>query len=177
MTNSTARTVRALALILSAVAGSSLVAGCTNALDLTGGVTERARYDEVETKVDPTRAAAMINAFRAQNGLGPIRVNSRLNGLAVSQARAMARANRMSHAVNGGFRGRLIASGYDARTAGENIAAGQKTFSAVLTAWQNSPPHRHTLLLRDAKEMGIGIAYAPDTRYKTFWALVVAAPF
>jgi uncharacterized protein YkwD len=89
----------------------------------------------------------------------------------------MARTNRMSHGVNGPFRNRLSASGYNARTAGENIAAGQKSFAAVLTAWRNSPPHRHTLLLRGAKEMGIGIAYAPGSRYKTFWALVVAAPF
>ncbi len=177
MSNAISRHARAIAVSLGAVVFSSLLAGCTSALDVTGGVAEQARLEVAETRIEPARAAAMINAFRARNGLGPIRVNSLLNGLATSQARAMARANQMSHGVGGSFRRRLSASGYDARTAGENIAAGQKNFAAVLAAWQNSPPHRHTLLLRDAKEMGIGIAYAPGTRYKTFWALVVAAPF
>lgn len=167
---------RAFAVILGAAVFTSALSSCTSALDLTGGVTQ-ARVDTVETTVSPARAASMINAYRAQNGLGPIRINSQLNGVAQRQARAMASANTMSHGVAGPFRNRLSASGYNARTAGENIAAGQKSFNAVLAAWQNSPPHRHTLLLRDAKEMGIAISYAPGTRYKTFWALVVAAPF
>ena len=170
------RHARALVVALGAIAFSSALAGCSSALDLTGGV-EPARLEVAEAALSPATAAAMINAFRAQNGLGPVRVNTQLNGLAQRQARAMARANQMSHGVGGPFRSRLSASGYNARTAGENIAAGYKSFSAVLAGWQKSAPHRHTLLLRDAREMGIAVAYAPGTRYGNFWALVVAAPF
>jgi uncharacterized protein YkwD len=170
------RQARALAVLVGALASSALLAGCSSALDLTGGVQE-ARLEVAEAQLSPTTAAAMINAFRAQNGLGPVRINTQLNGVAQRQARAMARANQMSHGVSGPFRNRLSSSGYNARTAGENIAAGYKNFSAVLAGWQKSPPHRHTLLLRDAKEMGIAVAYAPGTRYGNFWALVVAAPF
>jgi uncharacterized protein YkwD len=162
--------------ILAVAAFSFLLAGCTGALDFTGGVTQ-ARVDGAVARVDAGTAAAMINRFRTQNGLGPVRVNSRLNAVAQRQARAMASAGRMSHAVGGPFRDRLSASGYPARTAGENIAAGYDSFPAVLTGWQNSPPHRHNLLMRDAKEIGIGVAHARGSRYKTFWALVVAAPF
>ena len=166
---------RVLALVAAVI--PLFTSACSSALDVTGSTAQQARLEVIETQVSPARAAALINAFRAHNGLGPIRVNTLLNGMAVRQARAMANANQMSHGVNGGFRNRLSASGYNARTAGENIAAGQKSFASVLAAWQNSPPHRRTLLLRDAREMGIGIAYAPGSRYKTFWALVVAAPF
>jgi hypothetical protein len=30
--------------------------------------------------------------------------------------------------------------------------------------------------MRGATQIGIGKAYAPGTRYKVFWALIVAAP-
>jgi hypothetical protein len=32
------------------------------------------------------------------------------------------------------------------------------------------------MLLRDATRMGIAAAYAPNTKYKVFWALILAAP-
>ena len=32
------------------------------------------------------------------------------------------------------------------------------------------------MLLREATRMGIAAAYAPGTKYKVFWSLVIAAP-
>jgi uncharacterized protein YkwD len=61
-------------------------------------------------------------------------------------------------------------------TAGENIAAGQDSLADVLAAWRRSPGHNRNLLLRGATEIGIAVAVAPESRYKTFWTLILAAP-
>jgi hypothetical protein len=36
--------------------------------------------------------------------------------------------------------------------------------------------HNRNLLLREATEIGIAVAVAPESRYKTFWTLILAAP-
>jgi uncharacterized protein YkwD len=151
------------------------LAGCISG-DVTGGLFTPAHAGATVVKVDGRSAAAIISRYRAQNGLGPVSVNSRLNALAEKQARAMAAADRMSHNVGIPFRARLDASGYFVRTAGENIAAGYSDFEDVFDRWRNSAPHRNNLLMRGATQIGIGKAYAPGTRYKVFWSLIVAAP-
>lgn len=150
---------------------SSCVSG-----DLTGGLFTPAHAGASVVKVDTRSAAAIVSRYRAQNGLGPVTVNSRLSALAEKQARAMAVANRMSHNVPTPFRARLDASGVFIRMAGENIAAGYDDFSEVMSRWETSAPHRNNLLMRGATQIGIGKAYAPGTKYKTFWSLIVAAP-
>jgi uncharacterized protein YkwD len=151
------------------------LAGCISG-DVTGGLFTPAHAGATVVKVDGRSAAAIISRYRGQNGLGPVSVNSRLNALAEKQARAMAAADRMSHNVGSPFRARLNASGYFVRTAGENIAAGYSDFEDVFDRWRNSAPHRNNLLMRGATQIGIGKAYAPGTRYKVFWSLIVAAP-
>jgi uncharacterized protein YkwD len=151
------------------------LAGCMSG-DITGGLFAPAHARATVVKVDARAAAAMISRYRAGHGLGPVSVNARLNALAERQARAMAAADNMGHNVNGTFRVRLDGSGYYARTAGENIAAGYDDFEEVLGRWQNSPPHRRNLLMREATQIGVGKAHAPGSRYKVFWSLIVAAP-
>jgi uncharacterized protein YkwD len=151
------------------------LAGCISG-DVTGGLFTPAHAGATVVKVDGRSAAAIVSRYRAQNGLGPVSVNARLNALAEKQARAMAAADRMSHNVPTPFRVRLGASGYFVRTAGENIAAGYNDFEDVMARWETSAPHRNNLLMRGATQIGIGKAYAPGTRYKVFWSLIVAAP-
>jgi uncharacterized protein YkwD len=173
LTNAGRTRVAALAAAIALLAVP--LAGCISG-DITGGLFTPGRAEVTLVKVDGRSAAALISRYRAQNGLGPVSVNSRLNALAEKQARAMAAANSMSHNVNGPFRARLDASGYFVRTAGENIAAGYEGFEEVLARWQNSAPHRRNLLMQGATQIGIGKAHAPGTRYKVFWSLIVAAP-
>ena len=40
--------------------------------------------------------------------------------------------------------------------------------------WQNSPGHNANLLLARADSVGVAVARNEQTRYKTFWALVIA---
>jgi uncharacterized protein YkwD len=74
------------------------------------------------------------------------------------------------------FPERLRASGYDAKVAVENIGAGYHTLAEAFSGWRGSPPHRANMLRSGVTRMGIAAVYAPQSKYKVFWALILAAP-
>ena len=59
----------------------------------------------------------------------------------------------------------IRAFGLSYRTAGENIAYGQATPQAVVTAWMNSSGHRANILSSSYTQIGVG--YAAKGRYWT----------
>jgi uncharacterized protein YkwD len=67
-------------------------------------------------------------------------------------------------------------SGFDAAVAVENIAAGYHTLAEAISGWRDSPPHRANMLNADVTRMGIATAYAPKSKYKVFWTLILARP-
>lgn len=121
-------------------------------------------------------AAAMVSRYRRRHGLPAVRTDSRLTAIARRQARAMAARGRLSHNVAGAFGTRLRSAGYLAAAAGENLAAGQRSLAEAFAGWVSSPGHRSNLLLRGATRIGVAAAAAPRSRYRVFWAMVVAAP-
>jgi hypothetical protein len=127
-------------------------------------------------KLDANVAASMISGYRQNNGLGPVDVDPVLMKAAEAQAMAMASRNKMDHEVNGTLPRRLKAQGYDARTAVENISAGYHTLAEAFSGWRDSPPHRANMLNASVTKLGIAASYAPNTKYKVFWALILAAP-
>ena len=74
--------------------------------------------------------------------------------------------------VAGSFSSRI--SGLHLGIAAENIATGSKTWPETFRMWQNSPGHNANLLLARADSVGVAVARNEQTRYKTFWALVIA---
>ena len=101
---------------------------------------------------------------------------SELMRLAESQAQAMAAKNKVEHNIGGPLGERVKRSGFDAKSAAENISAGYHTFAEAFSGWRDSPPHRANMLSRQATRMGIAAVYAPGSKYKVFWALILAAP-
>ena len=59
----------------------------------------------------------------------------------------------------------LTSFGVSYRTAGENIAYGQRTPREVVTAWMNSPGHRANIL--NASYTQIGVGYVASGNYWT----------
>lgn len=127
--------------------------------------------------LDANAAASMISGYRANNGLAALSIDPELMRLADAQARAMAERDRITHSPGGAaFIQRLRRSGYDAKVAAENISAGYHTLAEAFSGWRDSPSHRANMLHRGVTKMGIAAAYAPGTKYKVFWALILAAP-
>jgi uncharacterized protein YkwD len=129
-----------------------------------------------DAKLDAASAASMISGYRSNNGLTPVSVDPELMRLAQAQAQAMASRDKLDHNVTRAFSDRLRAQGYQTRMAAENISAGYHTMAEAFSGWRDSPPHRANMLLAGATRMGIAAVYAPKSKYKVFWALILAAP-
>jgi hypothetical protein len=65
-------------------------------------------------------------------------------------------------------------SGARTGMAAENIAAGTKTWAETFRMWQTSPGHNANLLQSKADIVGVAVARNEQTRYKTYWAMVIA---
>jgi uncharacterized protein YkwD len=129
-----------------------------------------------DVKVDAATAASMISGYRKNNGLPAVTLDPELMRLAEAQAQGMASNDKLSHDIIRSFHDRLKGGGYRAYTAAENVGAGYHTLAEAFSGWRDSPPHRANMLLDGATHMGIAAAYSPKSKYKVFWALILAKP-
>ena len=116
--------------------------------------------------------AQMISQYRREHGLSAVKTDLELTAIAERQAKAMAASGIMDHNVAGSFVSRV--SGAHLGMAAENIAAGTKTWAETIRVWQTSPGHNANLLQPQADSVGVAVARNDQTRYKTFWAMVIA---
>lgn len=158
------------------VAAALALAGCSAApVGFTLSGDEPGFYKKLtatSAKVDAAAARDMISQYRSNSGLSKLTIDPDLQKAAQEQALAMARANRMTHEVNGGLRSRLDGR-LDHTRAVENISAGYHTLAEAFSGWRDSPPHNKNMLNANMRRMGIATAYAPDSKYKVFWALIL----
>jgi uncharacterized protein YkwD len=126
-------------------------------------------------RLDAQAAASMISQYRQNNGLGAVTVDPDLMKLAEAQAQAMASHNKLDHDVKAPLPKRLNAAGYPATLAVENVSAGYHTLAEAFSGWRDSPPHRENMLKNGVTKLGIAASYAPNTKYKVFWTLIMAS--
>lgn len=109
----------------------------------------------------------LVNDIRAQNGLKPLTANWELSRVARYKSQDMANQHYFSHTspTYGSPFQMMKAFGISYRTAGENIAYGQRTPQEVVNAWMNSSGHRANIL--NASFTQIGVGYEANGRYWT----------
>ena len=90
---------------------------------------------------------------------------------AQAEADAMARADKPSSAE--AFKARLASKGFAAPAA--NLSAGYHTLAEAFSGWRESAQHNRVLLDARATRIGIATAYAPNSKYKVYWVLALAA--
>ena len=114
---------------------------------------------------------AEVNAARAKNGLSALTLDANMNRAAAVRAAELAQS--FSHTRPNGSRGltALNEAGVSYRTAGENIASGQQTAQAVVSAWMNSSGHRANILSSSFGRMGVGQATIGG---RTYWVQLFA---
>jgi uncharacterized protein YkwD len=115
--------------------------------------------------------AGEISAYRRAHGLPAVRLDSRLDAVALQQARAMASTGTVSHSAGGDFPTRV--AGLRKTRAAENIGAGFLSFSEMLKQWKESTGHRENLLMAGARRVGVAFADNPKSPYREFWAMVI----
>lgn len=119
---------------------------------------------------------AAVNAARAERGIAPLRLESRLMAAAARHSADMAAHEFMAHTGSDGssLGQRALDAGYEPGGVGEVVAAGHSTPAAVVAAWLRSRRHRDILLLPDL--VHIGPACAVSARGALFWTVMVGAP-
>jgi len=117
--------------------------------------------------------AETISRYRHAHGLSAVKTDPQLTAIAERQAKAMAASGIMDHNVAGTFAARI--SGAHTDMAAENIAAGTRTWAETFHMWQTSSGHNANLLQSKADIVGVAVAHNEQTRYKTYWAMVIAA--
>lgn len=158
------------------VLGLLLLAGCAGDREPPAQPAFYVSMASPGAQLDANVAASMISGYRVNNGLSAVAVDPQLSRAAQLQAEAMAKRNKIDHDVAGQLSKRVKSSGFDAAVAVENISAGYHTLAEAFSGWRDSPPHRANMLKSGVTRMGIAAVYAPGSKYKVFWALILAAP-
>ena len=114
---------------------------------------------------------ALINDYRAQNGLPALSLNLTLGEAADFHSQDMATSGYFEHTAPNGttFDQNILNFGYSGETMGENIAAGMESAAEVLAVWQSSPEHNAGMLNPSFNEIGIGRHYEPSSQYGWYW--------
>ncbi len=112
----------------------------------------------------------IVNEERAGEGAVQLVIDEKLCKVAQIKAEEMAKLSYFSHdsPTYGSPFEMMNTFGITYRTAGENIAMGQRTAAEVMTAWMNSEGHRKNILKTDYTEIGIGVYADEKTGYK-YW--------
>ena len=104
-----------------------------------------------------TQVLELVNKERAKEGLSALTTNTTLTSAA--NLRAKETVQSFSHTRPNGtsFFSVLQEFSISYRTAGENIAYGQRSPQEVVTGWMNSPGHRANIMNASFGKIGIGV--------------------
>ncbi|WP_408607180.1 SafA/ExsA family spore coat assembly protein [Lottiidibacillus patelloidae] len=107
-----------------------------------------------------SQVIALTNQERAKNGLPALKADWELSRVARYKSVDMRDKRYFSHTspTYGSPFTMMKNFGITYRTAAENIAQGQTTAQAVVTAWMNSPGHRANILNKSMTHIGVGYA-------------------
>lgn len=100
----------------------------------------------------------LVNEIRVQNGLNKLTADWELSRVARYKSQDMKDNKYFSHTspVYGTPYQMMKSFGITYKSAGENIAMGQKTPQAVVNAWMNSSGHRKNILNSSFTRIGVG---------------------
>lgn len=121
-------------------------------------------------RIDTAQARAVISAYRLNLGLSQLVLDPRLQKAAEREALAMAAADRPLSAD--AFKRRLRGEGIGNPQV--NLSAGYRSLAEAFSGWRGSPAHDRVMRTGGATRMGIATAQAPGSKYRVYWALVLA---
>ena len=144
--------------------------GGTNTDDKNDNIVEKPGTDDSTSNDNQTETGTfssfqqevvrLVNVERSKRGLKELSFNTKLSNVATLKSQDMINKNYFSHTspTYGSPFDMMKQFNISYRTAGENIAMGQKTPAEVVKAWMNSQGHRENILSSNFTEIGIGVA-------------------
>jgi uncharacterized protein YkwD len=130
----------------------------------------------VPTPLDvPAALLAAHNDRRHEAGLPALTASVPLQMAAQSHADRMAQVGQMAHSGigDGDLAARLRGVDYRFRSAGENVAWGQRDVAAVVGSWMNSPGHRANILGNFSQA---GMAVSAGAGGSKYWCCCFGTP-
>lgn len=116
--------------------------------------------------------AARVGAERAAVGAPPLVRDAALDAAATEWARHLGTSRTFAHSTND-WRVARARPGWTL-CCGENIAAGQTTSSAVMSAWMGSAGHRANILDPRYTHVGVGHVTVTGSPYGHYWVQIFA---
>ncbi len=132
------------------------------------------------TSVGIDSLLAATNQQRAANGVGPLKLNAKLNQAAQAKANDMVARDYWAHNTPDGLEPWVFfdRAGYSYKTAGENLAYGYLDSAATITGWMNSTMgHRENLLNAQFVDVGFGIANSANFVHTGEPATIVSSEY
>lgn len=125
--------------------------------------------EQAGSTVQADEVLKLVNQERSKQGLKALTLSDELTNVATLKAKDMRDKNYFDHTspTYGSPFEMMRRFGIQYSSAGENIAAGQKTAQEVMNSWMNSSGHRANILNADYEQIGIG--YIEGGSYKTYW--------
>ncbi|WP_082232452.1 CAP domain-containing protein [Halobacillus massiliensis] len=119
----------------------------------------------------------LVNEERAKEGLEPLKMYERLSDLARMKSQDMADESYFDHTSPTYGSPFEMMDQYDFKywSAGENIAAGQRTPEQVMDGWMNSPGHRENIMKEEFTHIGVGYVEGEGS-YGTYWTQMFMTP-
>ncbi|PEW79047.1 serine protease [Bacillus cereus] len=113
------------------------------------------------------RVVELTNAERAKQGLSALKIDTELSKVARIKSEDMQKNNYFDHnsPTYGSPFDMMKKFGISYKSAGENIAQGQRTPEEVVQAWMNSAGHRANILNNGFTHIGVG--YVESGNYWT----------
>jgi uncharacterized YkwD family protein len=130
---------------------------------------------ESDTTVSPSNLSyeqevvELVNVERQKYGLSDLTLDTSVSNVARTKSQDMADNNYFAHQspTYGSAGDMLNQFGINWSAWGENIASGQKTPEAVVTAWMNSEGHKANILSSNFSKIGVG--YAVNSSGTPYW--------
>lgn len=154
------------ALIASSVAVGASMADPQPAQAAGGGYVKKCGGGRIMLNEKEKKSFALHNQIRKDHGLSGLCVHPKLQKAARAHSKDMIRRDYFSHNTKGrgGFEQRLqrfdyTSEGYKFYLVGENIAYGSGSYGepdSIMRGWMNSDVHRHNILKKEFREVGIG---------------------
>lgn len=130
---------------------------------------------DANNEITAENVVAQMNAYRAEAGLAPLRIDARITKAAEDRMRDMEDAAYWSHESPTGLSPFtwLMARDYTFEAAAENLASGFETVRFLVSSWMESPGHRENIMSPLYEDCGLAIIDGSTTGRATGKSVVV----
>lgn len=120
------------------------------------------------------KVVELVNVERQKAGLPALKLDTAMSNVARMKSKDMADNNYFAHQspTYGSAGDMLTKFGIRWSAWGENIASGQRTPEAVVTAWMNSSGHRANIMSTNFSRIGVG--YVTNANGTPYWTQMFA---